>query len=191
MYILRTPKVNSVPCYPCYADIYGLPDPVPNPDYINLEQLQGVTVSAGPGVNDHGHPERYIDMVHTPAEWTKSPTGDVQSCAQSLYMTIDLGAFYEVGSVTIYNYYGDTRKYCGQKLALSTTGDFNGEETVVYDTKQDYGPPEKKTGNNHMFSPTVTRFVRYYSSKSTQNTGVHFLECDIYGESSCMRSLCS
>eukprot|EP01047_Picozoa_sp_COSAG01_P073001 COSAG01_NODE_11768_length_1862_cov_217.705048_1_plen_151_part_10 len=118
----------------------GLPDPVPNPDYINLEQLKGVTVEAGPGVNDRGHPETYIDMVHTPAEWTKSPAGSVTSCAQALYMTVDLGAFYEVGSVTVWNYYGDTRKYCGQKIALSATGSFAGEETVVYDTKQGYGP---------------------------------------------------
>jgi hypothetical protein len=163
-------------------DIMGLPDPVPNPDYINLEQLKGVTVQAGPGVNDRGHPETYIDMVHTPAEWTKSPAGSVTSCAQALYMTVNLGAKYIVGSVTVWNYYGDTRKYCGQKIALSTTGSFAGEETVVYDTKSSFGPLERKAGNNHAFQPVATQYVRYYSSKSTRNNGVHFLELDIYGK---------
>ena len=57
-------------------------------------------------------------------------------------MTIDLADYYYVTGVTIWHYYGNDRAYCSQRLAMSITGEFAGEEYVGYDTGAEYGPPE-------------------------------------------------
>eukprot|EP01051_Picozoa_sp_SAG22_P004129 SAG22_NODE_214_length_15003_cov_18.466519_5_plen_82_part_00 len=79
----------------------------------------------------------------------------------------------------VWHYYGDTRAYCGQKIALSTTGAFVGEEVVVYDTGADYGPTESINGNIIVFVATTARYVRHWCSRSTANTSVHFLVIDV------------
>lgn len=66
-------------------------------------------------------------------------------------------------------------------MALSLTGEFNGEEVVVYDTGMDYGGIEAENGNVIVFDQTPARYVRHWSSRSTKNAGVHFLEIGIYG----------
>ena len=38
------------------------------------DQLPGATATAGPYMDDRGTPEVFIDMIHTPDEWTTSPT---------------------------------------------------------------------------------------------------------------------
>jgi hypothetical protein len=116
-----------------------------------------------------------IDNNHNPNQWAHSPTGNTGSCKKPLWVTVNLGNYYEVGSVTVWNYYGDRRRYCGQKIALSMTGDFDGEEKVVYDTKGGYGPWETVNGSSHPFPPTVTRYIRYWSAGSTKNKGVPLL----------------
>ena len=125
---------------------------VPSNQHNNLDQLPNAHVTLGTHVDTltdrplsgeecgtsygcgfHGDadPDSVIDMSHSPDEWTISPTGDSADCSTRLYLTIDLGGVYPVGGVTLWHYYGDTRQYCGQKVALSTTGAFNGEEVVV------------------------------------------------------------
>jgi hypothetical protein len=85
--------------------------------------------------------------------------------------------------VSLWHYYGDTRQYCGQKVALSTTGAFNGEEVVVLpDTGLDFGPPESIDGNAVTFDLVSARYVRHWSGKSDRNSGIHFMEIDVYGE---------
>ena len=155
-------------------------------DQITLDQLDGVTAIGGPGVSDRGHADGFntvIDMVHSPSEWVNSPDGGPCECTpeSALYITIDLGNFYYITGVTIWHYYGNDRAYCAQKIALSTTGDFVGEEQVVYDTGTEYGPPESPNGNAFVFPATVARYLRHWSAGSTSNPYVHFLEIDVYG----------
>ena len=117
-------------------------------------------------------------------------------------MTIDLGAPHSLSGVTIWHYYGNQRAYCSQKIAISMTGDFSGEETVVYDTgtcsgwctfpitceggdsgdctPDNYGPTESADGNQFVWGATVGQYVRHWSSRG-QNAGVHFMEIDVYG----------
>ena len=38
------------------------------------DQLPGATATAGPYMDDRGTPEVFIDMIHTPEEWTTSPS---------------------------------------------------------------------------------------------------------------------
>ena len=60
--------------------------------------------------------------------------GQADTCATQAFMTIDLGAAHSLTGVTVWHYYGNERAYCSQKVAISMTGAFSGEETVVYDT---------------------------------------------------------
>ena len=79
-------------------------------------------------------------------------------------------------SKTKRHYYGSTRSYCGQKVALSTTGDFTGEEYVVYDTGLGYGPIETAYGNNITFPVRQARYVRHWLARSSVGLGAHFIE---------------
>jgi hypothetical protein len=141
----------------------------------------GAAVTLGPGVTAANGAATLVDGVHTPAEWSNSPTGGVVDCSESLFVTIDIGAVHNVNGVTLWHYYGDTRAYCGQKLALSATGTFGGEEQVVFNTGEEFGPPEAIDGNSVVFESVAARYVRHWCSRSTANTGVHFLEIDIFG----------
>ena len=162
-------------------DIMGLPEPLPDPRWINLDQLRGVKVVPGPGLKMK-LPRSYIDMNHSPSSYRNSPTGLAKSCREPRYLTVDLGKHYSIGAVTLWNYYADGRKYCGQKLAISRTGQFAGEESVVWATNERYGPKEIQAGNKHMFKEQVGRFVRYWSAGNDRNNGVHMVEIDIWGK---------
>jgi hypothetical protein len=126
---------------------------------------------------------------------------------------VDLGGLYELTGTTIWHFHGtsDKRAYCAQKIAVSTTGAFAGEELVVYDTgtcsgkcecadatdtstcsctgdctMDVLGPVEVEDGNAFSLvgprtSRTYGRYVRHWSGPSTKNTGIHFMEIDIYG----------
>merc|ERR1740117_926242 len=153
-------------------------------EIVNLDQMTGVAVTAGPGVDDRGNAGSVIDMNHSPGAWVNSPTGGFDDCAagNSLYLTIDLGDYYLVTGVTIWHYYGNDRSYCSQAVALSATGDFAGEEYVAYATGDGVqGPPESVDGNAITFAAYVSRYVRHWSGRSTANSGVHFLEIGVYG----------
>ena len=160
------------------VDVYGNEDPIV-PEPVGLDA--SATVILGPGVSGDD-PSSFVDGVHTPGEWTTSPQGSVADCTQSLYITLDLGGYHMVSGVAVWHFYGNERSYCGQKIALSTTGAFAGEEVVVYDTGVEYGPTETADGNTIMFDATTAQFVRHWCSRSTSNAGVHFLEIDVYGD---------
>eukprot|EP01043_Picozoa_sp_COSAG02_P000061 COSAG02_NODE_1_length_108762_cov_456.708287_61_plen_619_part_00 len=168
----------------------------------NLDQLPGVTVVLGNTVETDtdvpvppgdprcaaqgcgfrgGAPSTIIDMSHAPGEWTSSPFGDSPDCSTRLYVTVDLQEIYPVDGVTLWHYHGDDRSYCGQKIALSATGQFQGEEQVVFDTGRDYGPTESEQGHAIAFESTAARYVRHWCGPSDRNTGIHFMEVDIYG----------
>eukprot|EP01051_Picozoa_sp_SAG22_P008461 SAG22_NODE_645_length_8202_cov_5.985684_3_plen_906_part_00 len=128
------------------------------PSVINLHQLDGVTATAGPGVNDRDNPGAVIDMDHSPGSWVDSPTADFGDCTESVYMTIDLGDLYMVNGVTIWHYYGNDRAYCQQKICVSATGLFGGEGYCPFDTGEENGPTESEDGNAFTFPPTVAQY---------------------------------
>eukprot|EP01043_Picozoa_sp_COSAG02_P017040 COSAG02_NODE_764_length_17402_cov_14.275155_1_plen_567_part_00 len=185
----------------CCADaVVGTPCELSAPE--NLDQLPGVTVTLGNTVETDtdllvppgdprcapqgcgfrgGSAPTIVDMSHAPDEWTSSPFGDSPDCSTRLYVTVDLGQSYPVDGVTIWHYHGDDRSYCGQKVALSATGQFLGEELTVFDTARGYGPTETEQGNAIAFETTAARYVRHWCGRSDQNSGIHFMEIDIYG----------
>ena len=169
---------------------------------VNLDQLDGVSATGDGSLDDRGNPSAVVDMDHTPGKWTSSPTDDFTTCAENAYMTIDLGGVYTTTGATIWHYYLDGRAYCNQKLAVSTTGEFAGEETTVFDTgacsgwctfpitcenaeagtctPENYGPTEAADGNAFTWDSTDAQYVRHWSGRG-QNSGVHFMEIDVYG----------
>jgi hypothetical protein len=104
-------------------------------------------------------------------------------CANPRQVTVDLGAYYSVAGVTIFNYIGEpARKYCGQKLVISASGAFEGEETAVWDPTEKWGPEETADGHTHVFSPQVARHVRYFCAGNNQDQrGTHLISMDIWG----------
>ena len=158
-------------------NVMGIATPMPLLKSVNLDQKKGVSAKNGPGMR--GTAKNLIDMNVNPSSWTKSPNGSSKGCTDSRYVTIDLGHFYAVSSVRVWNYYADGRRYCGQKLQLSTTGEFGKEAKTVMNHGSKYGPTEKKEGNLYKFKETVARYVRYYSARSNKNAGVHMVEIDV------------
>ena len=76
----------------------------------------------------------------------------------------------------------DGRRYCNKKIALSQTGEFKGEEFVVYDSKGKYGPKETGAGSMYEVTPLQTaRYVRFWSSGADKTRWVHWIEADIFG----------
>eukprot|EP01052_Picozoa_sp_SAG31_P028411 SAG31_NODE_2742_length_5154_cov_4.341048_1_plen_388_part_00 len=174
-------------------------------EMINLDQLDGVTAELGTTVDtatdsvvtdaaacsdfgcgfhtSHGDYDAaaIVDNNHSPASWAATPYADSLDCGTRAYVTVNLGEVYPVGRVIIWHFYGNTRAYCGQKLALSPTGEFAGEETVVMETGTAYGDNESPDGNTIEFDTIAAQYVRHWSSRSTANTGIHFMEIDVYG----------
>ena len=62
-----------------------------------------MTVTLGPRVGN-GIAANLIDGSHAADEWTLAPNGNVGSCEESLYVTIDLGAVYTINSATVWHY---------------------------------------------------------------------------------------
>lgn len=61
---------------------------------------------------------------------------------------------------------------------------------MVYDTGVEYGELETDGGNSIAFDQTIARYVRHWSSRSDRNTGIHFMEIDIYGLAAPQFSTC-
>lgn len=149
----------------------------------------------GCGFIDAATAPHLIDNDHSPGSWVSSPSGAANDCSTRLYVTVDLGRLCLVNGVTAWHYYGDNHAYCSQKIAISVTGIFGGEEFVVHDSADGctpavgpgggpigcYGPPETVDGNAFTFPRTLARYVRHWSSRNTQNIGIHMLEIDVYG----------
>ena len=102
---------------------------------VNLALLSGVLIIPGPGFNG-GNALDLIDSVTAPAELDGAlmaavHAANLNSCAEAVYMTVDLGAVYQITGTRVWHYWnasGAERSYCNQKTALSTTGMFDEPE---------------------------------------------------------------
>ena len=104
------------------------------------------------------------------------------TCAQSHWIQLDLGKDFLVGRIHRWFYFSD-RAYCNQKIELSQTGIFAGEEHVAFtcDTYAQCGN-ESVHGRVIDFESEQARFVRYYVSRNSLDAGVgHFTEIEVYG----------
>ena len=74
---------------------------------------------------------------------------------------------------------GMTRSYCGQRVEVSPSGLFEGEQRVIWNGLP--GHTETARGNQLQFDPVVGRYIRHYSAGSTVNPYVHFVEIRVAG----------
>lgn len=117
-----------------------------------------------------------VDATPSPALWYLHPTYDRPLCNDPAWVQVDLGSEMRIGSVTVWHYYLDPRSYCGQRIAVSTTGAFVGEEIVVADNHLQYGHTESSQGFTVLTRGVVGRYIRHWAAGSTANPGVHFIE---------------
>lgn len=84
-----------------------------------------------------------------------------------------------INTVALRRYDGDSRSYCGTKVALSLDG---ATMTTDVDHGTNYDPPEQDmtAGLVLTFAIQQTRYVRVYSSGSTLNNRMHFVEVEVF-----------
>ena len=76
----------------------------------------------------------------------------------------------------MWHYFLDTRAYCGQRIAVSDTGAFAGEEVELHSTGLGLGGTETSAGLTVPAYGVVGRYVRHWAAGNTLNPGVHFIE---------------
>jgi hypothetical protein len=162
---------------------------------LDLSAFASVTVDLGDAnsvyasTNSRAQQDRataVINGIIDPSVWANEVSFDMGSmgCTKlSPSVTIDLKNTYVISQVTFWQYYdGDGRKYCAQRVALSTTGEFGAESIDIYNTGTAYSPASSSSGQQvNVDELRFARYVRVWSGGSNVNPGVHLLEVEIYG----------
>jgi hypothetical protein len=97
------------------------------------------------------------------------------------WVQVDLGSVQPVAIVRLWNYFRDGRTYHGNRLALSPTGEFAGEETFIFDSRSEGEYAETADGRIFAFEPTQARYVRSWLDSNTANSGAQWVELEVYG----------
>ncbi|CAE7525385.1 unnamed protein product [Symbiodinium natans] len=131
-------------------------------------------VKCGPGVGKCSR--ALVDGRKDGWLWTQSPQSGSHHCHQMKWVQVDLGAIKEFDQVKLYGYPDGWRKYCGHKIQVSNNE--NSWKTIY----ENHHWKNKETGKGITFNlgAQVGRYVRVFSSKSTANNGIHFLELEIF-----------
>ena len=137
-------------------------------------------VYPGPGFQgSNNNPLSIIDGDHS-LDADIAFRGTVEN-GEQLYVTVDLGLNYLLTQVTVWHWYGEIdgeyAKHLNQQVAMSATGDFDGEEIVVNLNIS----PEQPDGNIVYFDETNARFVRHLCGPSQLSNQVYFIEIEIRG----------
>jgi hypothetical protein len=81
----------------------------------------------------------------------------------------------------VWHYYRDGRSYLNNRLTVSATGKFAGEETVIFDSAKTAAYRETKDGKLFTFKPVDARYIRNTLSKNTANPSTQWIEIEAYG----------
>eukprot|EP00301_Raphidiophrys_heterophryoidea_P023668 c7465_g1_i1.p1 GENE.c7465_g1_i1~~c7465_g1_i1.p1 ORF type:complete len:700 (+),score=231.16 c7465_g1_i1:62-2101(+) len=147
-------------------------------DPTNFALGKPVTLSSGV----QGSASSFVDGLTTPSLWATAPHADATTCDQVVWATVDLGRAVDITEVRVWQYYGDTRRYCNKQLELSLSGAFAGEQVSTWNAGPSYSTtPETSAGSVLATNAGVFRYVRFYSSRSTSNTGIHLAEIFVLG----------
>ncbi|NQT86804.1 hypothetical protein HQ560_08580, partial [bacterium] len=179
----------SSPIWVTYANPVKDPNPKPTPapksapqaveapgklgTLANYAQGKSVTTSfpdaitaGAPAMATDGRLDRHLG--HGPAKGTA-------------WAQVDLGEVRKLGNIRVWHYYRDGRSYLGNRLAVSATGEFAGEETLVFDAAKDGAYPETKAGRLFTFAPVDARYIRNWLSGNTANPSMQWVEIEAYG----------
>ena len=97
------------------------------------------------------------------------------------WVQVDLGKVQSLAAVRQWNYFRDGRTFHGNRLVVSPTGEFQGEETVVFDSEKSGEYPERPEGRLWVFEPVEARYVRSYLNGNTANAGSQWVELEVFG----------
>ena len=155
-------------------------------DFISSQQipLSGSMVSASFYLSNSAK-ANLVDGNTALSAWTTDPYVLVSSCAETVYVQVDLGKQMLLSQVIFWNYY-DGRQYCNISVQLSSSCMFAGEEIVVFSCGAFSSCPElTSAGFLVSFSLEQARCVRWTSSRSNSNSGVHFLQLEVFEAACC------
>lgn len=189
---------------------------------VDLTRLAGVSAAVGHGVDDKGgRPGFLVDgIVMSVADSTVTSSAcGASHTGCTTHVTVDLGTVQVVSRVTLWQYNDDNDgttaqspgsyrriKHSGTKVALSVTGHFTGEESVVYQNKlprashpledDEWGPEltAARPSESVAFHPQYARYARWWSgspslsgdgaedaSSSPSPSPTHFVEIALHG----------
>ncbi len=97
------------------------------------------------------------------------------------WVQIDLGTVQTIACIRLWNYFRDGRTYHGNRLAVSETGEFSGEETMIFDSRKQGEYQETADGRIFAFDPVRARYVRSCLDSNTSNSGAQWVELEAYG----------
>ena len=97
------------------------------------------------------------------------------------WVQVDLETVQPVAFIRLWNYFRDGRTYHGNRLAVSPTGDFDGEETMIFDSRQHGEYPETIDGRVFAFDAVRARYIRSWLDSNTANPGAQWVELEAYG----------
>jgi len=97
------------------------------------------------------------------------------------WVQVDLGEVRKLGNIRVWHFFRDGRLYLGNRLAVSATGKFAGEETVVFDSAKDGSYRETRDGRLFTFKPVDARYIRNWLSENTVNSSTQWVEIETYG----------
>ncbi len=97
------------------------------------------------------------------------------------WVQIDLGEEHQLAVLRVWHYWRDGRAYRGNRLSVSATGRFEGEQTVIFDSQTDGMYPETEQGRLFVFEPVRARYVRNWLLDNTNNPSRQWVEIEAYG----------
>ncbi len=101
--------------------------------------------------------------------------------AGAVWVQVDLGQVRTLGALRVWHYYRDGRAYKGNRLAVSATGKFAGEETVIFDSDKQGTYRETSAGRLFTFKPVQARYIRNALRDNTSNRSTQWIEIEAYG----------
>jgi len=117
---------------------------------------------------------------------------DCYPAAGLQWVQVDLGAAKSISSISLWHYFGDTRKYHDVIIQVSNDPAFASGVTTVYNNDTDNSAgrgtgagseyTETSAGLQIEFPAVSGRYVRFYSNGSTANAYNHYVEAEVYGK---------
>jgi len=103
---------------------------------------------------------------------------------------VDLEDEVNINTIKLWHYWADGRTYQNNKIAVSTSQDFAGEETVVFDTDggdEEYA--ESAEGKTITFVTIRARYIKGWIGGSSVNEWSHWVELQVFFDPSIATSV--
>ena len=126
-----------------------------------------------PGKSTHGSAEQVVDGK-TDSHFGYGRPGEA-------WVQVDLKATVELTQLKVWHYFRDRRAYDGNRIAVSETGAFAGEELVVYDSDLDGTYRETADGKAFCFEPVRARHIRNWLDGNSANATSQWIESQAFG----------